>query len=342
MKKAIALAVSVILLLSLTLTGCAAEGTDSITEDATELILQIGKPTMLVNGIEKPIDAEGTVPVIVQNRTLLPVRAVIEELGGTVQWNGDTQTVTLTCGEDEIRLTIDDTAAYINGVAQTLDVPPTLINDRTMLPIRFIAEGFRLAVSWNQAAQTVTITKAALSAAQPPVTEPTATPAEPGSQSLIVYFSATGTTKTLAETIAETAGIEIMEIVPTVPYTSADLNYNSDCRANAEQQDDTARPALEPLAVDWDAYDTIFIGYPIWHGQAPKIIYTFLENYDFSGKIIVPFCTSASSGVGSSATNLHSICNGSNVTWKPGFRFSSSASDSNIESWLNGLDLPLQ
>ena len=161
MKKTISLILSVFMLCSFTLTGCAAE-TGTPDNDATEIILQIGNPNMTVNGEVKEIDeGRGTVPVIINDRTLLPVRAIVEELGGTVEWNGDTQTVTLNYGSDEVRLTIDSTASYLNGAENTLDVAPAVINERTMLPIRFIAESFKFKVDWNQAEQIVTITKAA-------------------------------------------------------------------------------------------------------------------------------------------------------------------------------------
>ena len=157
MKKTISFLLSVIMLLSLTLTSCAAEETQ--VNNTTKIILQIGNPNMIVNGTEKPIDAEGTAPVIVNDRTLLPVRAVVEEMGGTVDWNGGTQTVTLNYGTDEINLVIDNTTAYLNGAAQTLDTAPTIINDRTMLPIRFIAESFMFEVDWDEATKTVAIEK---------------------------------------------------------------------------------------------------------------------------------------------------------------------------------------
>ena len=113
---------------------------------------------MTVNGIDMPVDEQGTVPVIVNGRTLLPVRAVVEQMGGTVDWNGETQEVTLIYGEDEIKLTIGSTEALLNGEKQTLDVAPTVTNGRTMLPIRFIAESFKFNVSWNGDEQRVTIT----------------------------------------------------------------------------------------------------------------------------------------------------------------------------------------
>lgn len=341
MKKTVSIILSICMLLSLTLTGCAAEQTQTQSSETTEIILQIGNPVMTVNGTEKPIDAEGTAPVIVKDRTLLPVRAVVEEMGGMVAWDGDTQTVTLNYGEDEIRLIIDNTAAYLNDTVQTLDVAPTIINNRTMLPIRFIAESFNFEVAWNGDTQTVTITGRQMPSVPEVTSAPTENPAPTDTPSgnekeenkmLVVYFSATGTTKVLAETIAQTVNADISEIVPKVPYTSEDLNYNSDCRANAEQQDDSARPEFEPVSVNIDDYDTIFIGYPIWWGTMPKIINTFLEAYDMSGKTIMPFCTSGGSGIETSVSAIRSICTNADV--KNGMRGTASTSNAQIEMWI--------
>ncbi len=112
---------------------------------------------------------------------------------------------------------------------------------------------------------------------------------------LVAYFSATGNTRPVAEKAAEVTGGDLFEIVPAQPYTAADLNYNTDCRANAEQNDPGARPAIANAVEDMGQYDTVLIGYPIWWGRAPKIIHTFLETYDLSGKTVAAFCTSGSS-----------------------------------------------
>ena len=161
MKKTISVILSLIMMLSLTLTGCAAESETAKPQENTKIVLQIGNPTMVVNGIDKPIDENGTVPVIINDRTLLPVRAVVEEMGGEVAWNGETREVTLKCDENEIKLIIDSKDAYLNGEKTTLDTVPTIINDRTMLPIRFIAESFHFEVKWEETTQTVTIQKTA-------------------------------------------------------------------------------------------------------------------------------------------------------------------------------------
>lgn len=154
---------------------------------------------------------------------------------------------------------------------------------------------------------------------------------------LVAFFSATGNTAGVAQHIQTVLDAELFEIVPEVPYTDTDLNYSSDnCRANQEQNDPDARPAISGTLENPDSYDVVFLGYPIWWGQAPKILYTFLESYDFGGATIVPFCTSGSSGIGSSATDLHTLAPDAN--WLSGQRFSGSASESTVASWVEGLD----
>ena len=140
------------------------------------------------------------------------------------------------------------------------------------------------------------------------------------SKILVAYFSCTGTTKSLASYAADILGADLYEIVPEDPYTDEDLAYYTGGRADQEQDDPDVRPAISGSVENMDEYDTVILGYPIWHGQAPRIISTFLENYDFSQKTIVPFCTSHSSGVGSSTDNLHACCADS-AKWKDGMRF---------------------
>ena len=174
-----------------------------------------------------------------------------------------------------------------------------------------------------------------------PTPTPTPTSTPDSSKVLVAYFSCTNNTEGIAKHILNAVDADEYEIVPEIPYTTADLNYsNSSCRANLEQNDASARPAISGSVPNMEDYDIIFLGYPIWWGQAPKIIYTFLESYNFGGKTIVPFCTSASSGVGSSAANLHSLCSDT-VTWTDGRRFASGASSSTVVSWIDGLDLDL-
>ena len=153
---------------------------------------------------------------------------------------------------------------------------------------------------------------------------------------LVAYFSCTNTTKGVAEKIAIATSGVLYQITPAVPYTTADLNYSNDsCRANQEQRDSSSRPEIAGSVTNMEQYDIVFIGYPIWWAEAPRIIYTFLESYDFSGKTIVPFCTSGGSGVGNSATNLHSSA--SSATWLSGTKLQGSASQSSIDSYVRGL-----
>ncbi len=156
-------------------------------------------------------------------------------------------------------------------------------------------------------------------------------------ETLVVYFSATGTTKLLAEYAAEVLNADLYEIVPEEPYTDVDLAYYTNGRADREQNDPDARPAISGSVENMEDYDTIILGYPIWHGQAPRIINTFLESYDFSGKSIIPFCTSHSSGIGSSADHLHASCS-EQTNWKPGKRFEAGGASMEImQEWLKGI-----
>ncbi len=157
------------------------------------------------------------------------------------------------------------------------------------------------------------------------------------SKILVAYFSATGTTKTLAEYIANGLNADIYEIVPKEPYTDADLNYSDDkSRSTIEMNDSAARPKISGSVENMGQYDIVFVGYPIWWGEAPRIVNTFVESYDFSGKTIIPFCTSGSSGIGSSASNLQKLSDGE---WISGQRFSGGISRNEIIEWINSLGL---
>ncbi|MCC8170108.1 MAG: flavodoxin [Oscillospiraceae bacterium] len=159
-----------------------------------------------------------------------------------------------------------------------------------------------------------------------------------GEKALVAYFSNTGNTEGMAEYIAEIIGGDLFEIVPEEPYTDEDLNYNdSSSRSSLEMNDPSSRPAISSVVEDMEQYNTIYIGYPIWWGDAPRIISTFLESYDFSGKNIIPFCTSASSGIGTSAENLQSLT--ADAEWYDGRRFAASASKNDVEAWIDNLNL---
>ena len=159
---------------------------------------------------------------------------------------------------------------------------------------------------------------------------------ESTSHVLVVYFSATGTTKAVAEKTAEYLNADLYEIIPEQPYTAADLAYYTGGRCDQEQDDPSVRPAIASEPIDLAQYDTVLIGYPIWHGQAPRIISTFLESYDFNGKRLACFCTSHSSGLGSSARNLQPLVS-EDAVWLEGKRFAAGASSNEIADWLDNI-----
>ena len=135
-----------------------------------------------------------------------------------------------------------------------------------------------------------------------------------GTKVLVVYFSATNTTEGVAEHIANGLNADIYEIVPEDPYTDADLNYNdNNSRTTIEMNDPNARPAISGSVENMEQYDIIFVGYPIWWGEAPRIVSTFIESYDFSGKTIRPFCTHEGSGLGHSVEDIRRLCPGARV-----------------------------
>ena len=159
------------------------------------------------------------------------------------------------------------------------------------------------------------------------------------SKKLVAYFSATGNTEHIARHIQTVLNADLYEIVPEEPYTDDDLHYSDDnCRANREQNDPDARPAITGTLEHPENYDAVFLGYPIWWGQAPKVMYTFLESYTFEDATIVPFCTSGSSGIRSSADLLYPLA--PDASWLPGQRFDGSASQEDIAAWVEELELP--
>ena len=153
---------------------------------------------------------------------------------------------------------------------------------------------------------------------------------------LVVYFSATGTTKGVAEKIAGITGADTYEIKAAQEYSDADLNWNdSNSRSTKEQNDSSVRPEIGSEAVSLDGYSTIYIGYPIWWGEEPRIMDTFVESYNFDGITMIPFCTSSSSGIGRSGQNLAD--NAGSGSWIEGKRFGAGASEDDIRSWIEGL-----
>ena len=159
-------------------------------------------------------------------------------------------------------------------------------------------------------------------------------------KTLVVYYSASGNTERVAKDIAEAAGADLFEIVPTEVYTSEDLNWtNSDSRVSREHDDESLRdvPLTTTEVPDWDSYDTVFIGYPIWWGIAAWPVDTFVKNNDFTGKTVIPFATSSSSGMGQSGSLLADMAG--TGEWQEGQRFSSGVSSDDVQSWVNGLGL---
>ena len=154
---------------------------------------------------------------------------------------------------------------------------------------------------------------------------------------LVAYFSATGNTKQLAECTAKALGADLYEVRPANPYTSEDLNYNDEStRATVEQKNDQARPELADKNAPVANYDTIVLAYPIWWGQAPRLMDTFVESYDFTRKNMTAICTSGGSDIGSSADYLQKLTKGQ-ANWKPGKLFSPRAGEQEIKSWFAGL-----
>lgn len=196
--------------------------------------------------------------------------------------------------------------------------------------------------------------KPASSTTQPETSAPTEKPessstapaeSEPETQpetgkTLVVYYSASGNTERVAKDIAEAAGADLFEIVPTEVYTSEDLNWtNSDSRVSREHDDESLRdvPLTTTEVPDWDSYDTVFIGYPIWWGIAAWPVDTFVKNSDFTSKTVIPFATSSSSGMGQSGSLLADMAG--TGEWQEGQRFSFGVSGDDVQSWVNGLGL---
>lgn len=201
--------------------------------------------------------------------------------------------------------------------------------------------------------------KPASSTTQPETSAPTEQPATEPSESsstapaesepetqpetgktLVVYYSASGNTERVAKDIAEAAGADLFEIVPTEVYTSEDLNWtNSDSRVSREHDDESLRdvPLTTTEVPDWDSYDTVFIGYPIWWGIAAWPVDTFVKNNNYTGKTVIPFATSSSSGMGQSGSLLADMAG--TGEWQEGQRFSSGVSSDDVQSWVNGLGL---
>lgn len=158
------------------------------------------------------------------------------------------------------------------------------------------------------------------------------------SKKLVAYFSASGTTKKAAERLAKATGADLFEIKPKVPYSSADLNWmDKKSRSSVEMSDPSSRPEIAEKIPNLADYDTVFLGFPIWWYVAPRIINTFVESYDFTGKTLVPFATSGGSGMGGEDV-LRSACS-KETKWPPGKRLSSRESMASVQKWVESLGL---
>lgn len=168
------------------------------------------------------------------------------------------------------------------------------------------------------------------------VAEDAADETQSGKDVLVVYFSATGTTKDVAEKIAAITDADLYEITAADEYSEDDLNWNdSNSRSTKEQDDSSVRPEIGSDPVSLEGYSTIYIGFPIWWGEEPRIMDTFVESYDFADITMIPFCTSSSSGIGRSGENLAE--NAGSGNWLDGERFGAGASEEEIQSWIDSL-----
>ena len=191
------------------------------------------------------------------------------------------------------------------------------------------------------AASTTASTTAASITSEPQTAQTQAKETEStGSKVLVVYYSATGSTKAVAETIAKTTGGDLFKIEPVEPYTDDDLDWTNDSSRVSTEHNDESKRNVELTKVtpdNWDSYDTVLIGYPIWWGIAAWPVDNFVKGNDFSGKTVIPFCTSASSGLGDSGDLLEEMVGTGD--WKEGQRFSSGASEADVTSWVDSLGL---
>ena len=184
------------------------------------------------------------------------------------------------------------------------------------------------------------VSSSGASGAASPPSQPDSFSTENGGRVLVAYFSATGNTAAVAETIAAATGGELFPLEPVTPYTDADLDYNdNNSRTSRERADEALQdvPLVATTVEGWDTYDTVFVGYPIWWGGAGWPVNGFVSGNDFTGKRVIPFCTSASSGRGQSGTRLADLTGTGD--WEEGWRFSSSADEAEITQWLAELGL---
>lgn len=325
---------SIILILSVMVLGSIVISAENTSD--TTIVMTIDNPVMIVNNENVNIDENGTAPVIADGRTLVPIRAIAETLGGRIEWNNDSKTVTIVKGGTTIQLVIDEINARLNNNSVALDTAPVIINGRTMIPLRFAAESLGADVEWDSEKREITIIlKSDVTAAEitTETTESTTkiTENSADSKSLIVYFTLPetdgvdtvagasrvvvdgelyGNMEFMADTISKTVGGDKFEIktvqeYPTIHKPLVDL---------ADQElENNARPDLSTHIENLDDYNTIYIGYPIWWGDMPMPLYSFFEEYDFSDKTIIPFSSHGGSGLAGTVRAIKELEPGAEV-----------------------------
>lgn len=227
----------------------------------------------------------------------------------------ETKINTETAAETKVETQDETTESTTENVTEN-----TAEQNEAVLPAETTASAVTTAAAVAAASTTSAETE------QPATTTETAFP-----KSIVVYFSCTGNTKAVAEIIAEKQGADIYEIVPEQPYTDEDLDYgNRSSRSTSEQNDDSSRPTISG-SIDLSGYDTVYVGYPIWWADMPRIMYTFFDTYDLSGKTIAPFCTSGGSGLSGTPKTISELEPDANVT----AGLHAGGSEKEVSDWLS-------
>lgn len=289
-----------------------------------------------VNGVKVyPLSYEGT--------TYLPIRSISSLFESKIKWDGNTNSIYLGEGDldttsskpvssfikgnnETVKVLLNrDVKIYYHGEVQAFTditgkvVYPLSYNGTTYLPVRAVSNLFNLNIDWDGTNNTVMITKEQV---------------QEEKEIAVVYFSVTGNTKTVAELLKDELNADIFEIIPMQEYTDEDLQYNDrNTRATKEQDDKNARPEIEN-DIDISNYDIILLGYPIWWGDCPRIMQTFIETNKLNNKTVIPFCTSGSSSISGSESTLK---NYSDINWVLGKRLTTSKDE--VSKWVESLDI---
>lgn len=324
----------------------ASNGTDELS-----IVLRVNVPIMSVNGVQQSIDDNGTTPLIINSRTLIPIRAVAEAMGSDVSWDSESREVKLLNDEKEVVLTINSTNALLSGNTIKLDVAPIIINGRTMFPVRFIAESFGYTVNWNSYTSEITISGERKNVISAPIDNDEVN--TEGENILIAYYSLTDiipkdadvvtsatpcryNTETAANIIHDNIGGDLFKISTENTYP---VSHSEASKLAKEELDNDYRPILTNHINNMDDYDVIFVGYPIWHQRTPMAVRSFLEEYDFSGKTIVPFCTALGSGISESVKDIETLCPNSVILDGVSLSTEDSNMVEDIADWLDKINL---